>query len=276
MPSGRIAVLAGILVAVVVAASFGTYFLTNLSRQSRPVEQLSVYKNQILIVGSFGTQGQPKAYQGIWQMEIGNNGQTRVLVDLGLYTNGAPSTFNNTAINPGQKINVTDCRAMRSTAAPSVVKIFASSQSGVITPEYPVTVVNATAFPFSNQFNASSQLRLSLNQSTGIYSARWNVSVMNTGNKPITYLSASLANDTGFLSSYGMRCAGGVGLGPLFVDYTQALQPGQTALEPYPTLAEEITLGHAFGPGKSYSVTITAAYPDDTVVTLSFPVTATG
>jgi len=95
-----------------------------------------------------------------------------------------------------------------------VVKIAGFNQSMIITPQYPVTVVNASAVPFSNRFGVSSELRCAVfNKALNANYAEWTASITNTGRQPIDFLCVFLRNDSAQLLAGAIRCAGPAYLG---------------------------------------------------------------
>ncbi len=254
----------GIVVALIAAGSFGAYVVFNYPQQTvKVVEPLTVYSNRILVV-----QGLPIGYGAVWQASFSNNENTTLGVNIGLYRSGVPTLFNNTSLQPGQVKNVSECFFTPSLKAPFVARIFASSASGVITPEYPVTIVNATAVDFSNQFSVSTHVgTLVYNSTFKTNLGRWTISVSNNGPQPIEYLYAGLQNASSRLVDFaGMRCAGSTLLaefGPSYASYAQPLQPGQTAgLMRY----EQASSSAAFTAGEPFSVRVMAVYADGSEV----------
>ncbi len=268
----RSELIAGVLVAVVVAASVGAYVALTFPKESTEVlSPISVYSNRLLVIQSAYGPNQRSFGIPVWQATFRNNENTTLEVNIGLYRNGQPTLFNNTALKPGQVANVSECFITPSLNASFVARIFGSSASGVITPEYPVSIVNASIVPFSNQFNVSTHVSTPIYNSTYHVSFnRWSISVSNTGDRPIEYLFAELSNGAEPSALpfewVQLRCAGSTlfaQFGPQYASYSLAVAPGQTAS--YVNYRQPST-GYSFSPGMPLTVNVLAVYSDGTEV----------
>jgi len=274
----------GVAVAIVAAAILGYSIDASFPKQVVNVSNpISVFSNRLIVVGEFhqqilggGAVKYPPMGYAIWEMRLRNNLDTNLRLVTSLYEGSIFTyVFNSTNLAPKQSINITACAFVGDANDQFVAKVIGFNGSGDITPEYPVTKVNATNVPYSGQFSVSNNLTALANSSRGA-NFRWSTNVTNNGNKAIDFfMYRTLINSSSsFVAVAEFNCT------PL-ADSGDVIHGGANALiSPLAPGQRRVLRGDYFLPGfsagQTYKVTVVAGYSDGTQVSYSVDVLAAG
>lgn len=277
----KVKFVVGVIITVLVAASFGYIIFDYLPGRPQSANPVVVSSNTISLfkvpapifgtgpAGSRSILGTENVYLGVWGMNLRNDLNTPLHLVASLYVNEVPQgSFESATLGPHESLSFSSCVGFQTNNGPNVVvKIVGFSGSTEFTPAYPVSFVNATQVPYSRQFSVSNNLTVVANSPFGGRGYQWSTVIENSGAKSIDwFLFRELRNSTFQYSVEGnFRCstlANSASGGLAYLDFVP-IGSGQML-----TMTESMPQSWLTA-GSTYVASVVAGYSDGTEVTYS-------